>query len=58
VKCKCIVPHAYEIRIQRAWWMRMLPFSAAYYCTHCQVKSLQFRRRPATARDPVIGSRH
>jgi hypothetical protein len=45
MKCRCIVPHAYEIRIERAWWMRMLPFSAAYYCTHCQVKSLQFGRR-------------
>ena len=58
MKCKCIVPHAYEIRIQRAWWMRMIPFSAAYYCTHCQVKSLQLRRGDRPARDTAAASRH
>jgi hypothetical protein len=24
------------VRIARKWWMRIVPFSAHYVCTHCE----------------------
>ena len=58
MKCRCIVPHAYEVRIERSWWMRMIPFSAAYYCTHCQQKSLQLRKPLFPRGHPAPASEH
>ena len=58
MKCRCIVPHAYEVRIERTWWMRMIPFSAAYYCTHCQQKSIQLRKPLFQRGEHASGAEH
>ncbi|MBA2962264.1 MULTISPECIES: hypothetical protein [Ramlibacter] len=42
MKCTCIVKNAYVVRIPRTWWMRLLPFSKHYHCTHCEAKFLRF----------------
>ena len=55
MKCKCIVPHAYAMRIERKWWMWLLPFSAFYHCTHCEAKMLLLGRRAVER--PVAGAR-
>jgi hypothetical protein len=43
--CKCIIPRAYETRISRPWWARLIPWCRLYYCRHCQEKSLYFFSR-------------
>jgi hypothetical protein len=42
VKCTCIVKNAYVVRISRTWWMRLLPFSKNYHCTHCEARFMRF----------------
>jgi hypothetical protein len=42
VKCTCIVKNAYVVRIPRSWWMRLLPFSKYYHCTHCEARFMRF----------------
>jgi hypothetical protein len=42
VKCTCIVKNAYVVRIPRTWWMRLLPFSKHYHCTHCEARFVRF----------------